>query len=147
MAKKVHRSARGSVINFDELARLNPDVIAIGNANLNARGDQLGEGGKVIRKVSDIPEHQRPASGAAYNEDNPNAVRQVSIKSSVDNFLAAASTGMNPNLEATFTADELSGEGAKTPQEAMRDLAKRSRAVKQDKEKPKPKRKLVDTDE
>ncbi len=147
MAKKVHRSARGSIINFDELARLNPDIVAIGNAHLNARGDQLGKGGKVIRKVSDIPEHQRPTPGAAYNEDNPNAVRQVSIKSSVDDFLAAASTGMNPNLEATFTAEELSGEGAKTPQEAMKELAKRSRAAKQDKEKSKSKRKLVDTDE
>lgn len=147
MAKKIHRSARGSIINFDELARLNPDVVAIGNANLNARGDQLGKGGKVIRKVSDIPEYQRPAPGAAYNEDNPNAVRQVSIKSSVDNFLAAASTGMNSNLEATFTPEELSGEGAKTPQEAMKELAKRNRAAKQDKEKSKSKRKLVDTDE
>jgi len=150
MAKKIHRSARGSIINFDELARLNPNVVAIGNANLNARGDQLGKGGKVVRKVSDIPEHQRPIPGAAYNEDNPNAVRQVSIKSSVDDFLAAASTGMNSNLEATFTAEELSGEGAKTPQEAMKELAKRNRAVKETKvtkESPKSKRKLVDTDE
>jgi len=147
MAKKTHRSARGAIINFDELARLNSDVIAIGNANLNARGDQLGQGGKIIRKVTDIPEHQRPDPNAAYNQDNPNAVRQVSIKSSIDNFLAAASTGANPNLESTFTEEELSGEGAKTPQEAMKEFAKRSRAVKQDKEKPKSKRKLVDTDE
>lgn len=145
MAKKIHRSARGAIINFDELARLNSDVIAIGNANLNARGDQLGQGGKVIRKVTDIPEHQRPDPNAAYNQDNPNAVRQVSIKSSIDDFLAAASTGAN--LESTFTEEELSGEGAKTPQEAMKEYAKRSRAVKQDKEKPKTKRKLVDTDE
>lgn len=147
MAKKIHRSARGTVINFDELARLNPDVIAIGNANLNAHGDQLGKGGKIIRKVSDIPVHQRPDPDAAYNEDNPNAVRQVSIKSSVDDFLAAASTGMNPNLRSTFTDDELSGKGAKTPQEAIKDLAKRNRVPKQDKESSKSKRKLVDTDE
>ncbi len=147
MAKKIHRSARGAVINFDELARLNPEVVAIGNANLNAQGDQLGEGGKIIRKVSDIPEHQRPDPNAAYNQDNPNAVRQVSIKSSIDDFLAAASTGMNPNLESTFTADELSGENSKTPQEAVREFAKRSKAVKENKESSKPKRKLVDTDE
>lgn len=147
MAKRTHRSARGSTINFDELARLNAGVVAIGNANMNARGDKLGKGGKIVREVSDIPEHQRPDPNAAYNQDNPNAVKQVSIKSSVDDFLAAASTGMNSNLEATFTADELSGEGAKTPQEAMRDLAKRNRPVKQNKESSKPKRKLVDTDE
>ena len=147
MAKKIHRSARGSVVNFDELARLNSDVLAIGNANMNARGDQLGKGGKIIRKVSDIPEHQRPDPNAAYNEDNPNAVRQVSIKSSVDNFLAAASTGSNPNLESTFTSDELSGENAKTPQEAVKQFTKRSKAVKENKESSKPKRKLVDTDE
>lgn len=147
MAKKTHRSARGAVVNFDELARLNSDVIAIGNANLNAQGDQIGKGGKIIRKVSDIPEHQRPDPNAAYNQDNPNAVKQVSIKSSIDDFLAAASTGMNPDLKSTFTDDELSGEGAKTPQEAVREFAKRSKAVKESKENSKPKRKLVDIDE
>jgi len=147
MAKKTHRSARGSIINFDELARLNSDVVAIGNANLNAQGDQIGKGGKIIRKVSDIPEHQRPDPNAAYNQDNPNAVKQVSIKSNIDDFLAAASTGMNPDLKSTFTDDELSGEGAKTPQEAVREFAKRSKAVKENKESSKPKRKLVDTDE
>ena len=144
MAKKIHRSARGSVINFDELARLNPDIVAIGNANMNAQGDKLGSGGKVIRKVTDIPEHQRPDPNAAYNEDNPNAVKQVSIKSSVDDFMAASSMGMNPDLQTTFTDEELSGEGAKTPQEAMKELAKRSKAVK---ESSKSKRKLVDSDE
>lgn len=157
MAKKVHRSARGLVIDFDALERLNPDVVAVGNANLNARGDQLGKGGKIIRKVSDIPEYQRPDPNAAYNQDNPNAVRQVSIKSSIDNFLAASVTGSNQDLRATFTEDELSGKGAKTPQEAIKELAKRNRpvketkesskSVKETKESSKPKRKLVDTDE
>jgi len=147
MAKKIHRSARGSVVNFDELARLNSDVVAIGNANLNAQGDRLGKGGKVIRKVSDIPEHQRPDPNAAYNQNNPNAVKQVSIKSNIDDFMAAASTGMNSNLKATFTEDELSGEGAKTPQEAVKEFAKKSKAVIENKKSSESKRKLVDTEE
>lgn len=145
MVKRIHTTARGLIINFDELARQNPDVIAVGNASMNARGDHLGEGGKIIRKVSDIPQHLQPNPDAAYNENNPNAVKQVSIKSSIDSFMTSSILGTNPNIEETFTKEELSGEGAKTPQEIIKELAKKDRAVK--KESSKSKRKLVDIDE
>lgn len=44
-----HKSAKGRVVNFDEMVLKNAKTIAVGNANLNARGDLLGKNGKVVQ--------------------------------------------------------------------------------------------------
>jgi hypothetical protein len=56
MARKqiVHRSMRGKVVDMDLLRKKNELVPAIGNAKVNARGDELGPGGKIKRKREDI---------------------------------------------------------------------------------------------
>jgi hypothetical protein len=55
----------GQVIDLEKLISQNELVPAIGNMKVNARGDELGAGGKIIRKREDIV--------AAYYEDNPAA--------------------------------------------------------------------------
>lgn len=52
--KKVHKSAQGKIIDMDMLRQRNELTPAVGNARVNARGDQLGPGGKVIRKREDV---------------------------------------------------------------------------------------------
>jgi hypothetical protein len=49
-----HRTARGLPIDMDRLRLANETTIAVGNMNVNARGDQLGPGGKVIKTRSQI---------------------------------------------------------------------------------------------
>lgn len=49
----LHKSAKGRVINFDEMAHKNAKTIAVGNANLNARGDVLGRGGSVVQTAEE----------------------------------------------------------------------------------------------
>lgn len=49
MAKKIYRSARGQMVDMDAVQHTNAEVIAIGNMKVNARGDELGPGGKVVR--------------------------------------------------------------------------------------------------
>ena len=44
-----HRTANGRAIDMDILRLKNEDVIAVGNLKVNARGDQLGPGGKVVK--------------------------------------------------------------------------------------------------
>jgi hypothetical protein len=46
---KVYSSAMGKSVDLDGLLLKNEEVIAIGNMRVNARGDQLGFGGKVIK--------------------------------------------------------------------------------------------------
>ena len=54
MARKVYRSMQGRVIDMDLLSKANELTPAIGNAKMNARGDELGPGGKIIRKREEM---------------------------------------------------------------------------------------------
>lgn len=52
--KKIYRSMQGKTIDIDQLRQKHETTLAVGNARLNARGDEIGPGGKVIRKREDI---------------------------------------------------------------------------------------------
>lgn len=51
---KTYRSAMGKQINMDMLRLSNESTIAVGNMRSNARGDELGHGGKVIKSRAEI---------------------------------------------------------------------------------------------
>jgi hypothetical protein len=51
---KTHRSARGEAVDIDMVRLANESTIAIGNMRTNARGDQLGAGGKVVKTRSQV---------------------------------------------------------------------------------------------
>lgn len=48
------RTAMGNMIDIDMLRISNESTIAIGNMKVNARGDQLGAGGKVLKSRAQI---------------------------------------------------------------------------------------------
>jgi hypothetical protein len=50
----VYRSMQGKTIELDKLVMRNETVVAVGNARVNARGDELGPGGKIIKKTVDV---------------------------------------------------------------------------------------------
>ena len=52
--KKVYRSALGKTIDMDNLRLANEETIAIGNMKVNARGDELGAGGQVVRTRNQV---------------------------------------------------------------------------------------------
>ena len=43
------RTNRGNMIDMDALMLKNEEEIALGNMKVNARGDKLGPGGKIIK--------------------------------------------------------------------------------------------------
>ena len=47
--RKQYRTMRGTVIDMDMLRKKNELTPAVGNMKVNVRGDELGEGGKIIR--------------------------------------------------------------------------------------------------
>lgn len=53
-AKVVHRSMQGKIVDVDQLRQKNEMTLAVGNVRMNARGDELGPGGKIIKKREDI---------------------------------------------------------------------------------------------
>lgn len=51
---KAYKSARGRSVDMDQLRLNNEESIAVGNMKVNARGDELGPGGEVIRTRNEI---------------------------------------------------------------------------------------------
>jgi hypothetical protein len=49
-----YKSMQGKEIDLDKLRLRNETTVAVGNARVNARGDKLGPGGKIIKKREDI---------------------------------------------------------------------------------------------
>jgi hypothetical protein len=52
--KKVYKSMAGKVVDIDNLRARNETTLAVGNAKVNSRGDELGPGGKIIRKREEV---------------------------------------------------------------------------------------------
>jgi ribosomal protein S17E len=61
-----HRTMQGREVDMEKLMRQNELMPAIGNVRVNARGDELGPGGKIIKKREDVL--------AEYYENNPKAI-------------------------------------------------------------------------
>lgn len=52
--RKQYRTMQGTVIDMDLLRQKNELTPAVGNVRVNARGDQLGPGGKIIKKREEV---------------------------------------------------------------------------------------------
>jgi hypothetical protein len=54
VSKKAYRSMQGTEVDMEKLRNQNELALAVGNARVNARGDEIGPGGKIIRKREDV---------------------------------------------------------------------------------------------
>ena len=68
---------QGKIIDMDQLRQRNELTPAVGNARVNARGDEIGPGGKIIRKREEkLREYYETSKGVP---DEP-AVKRNPIK-------------------------------------------------------------------
>lgn len=76
--RRQHRSMRGKPVDMDLLRKRNELTPAIGNAKVNARGDELGPGGKIIKKREDVvKEHYDQAGKVRSVSGRPQAEQPV----------------------------------------------------------------------
>ena len=54
MARQVYKSMQGKIVDLGQLIAKNELTPAVGNARVNARGDELGEGGRIVRKREEV---------------------------------------------------------------------------------------------
>ena len=52
--RKQYKSMQGKTIDMDLLRQRNELTPAVGNVRVNARGDELGPGGKIIKKREEV---------------------------------------------------------------------------------------------
>ena len=62
------KSMRGKEIDMEKLNLKNETLPAVGNMKVNARGDEIGKGGKVVRTREEILKD--------YYNKNPRAVKE-----------------------------------------------------------------------
>ena len=62
---RTYRTMQGRTIDMDKLRSQNELTPAVGNMKVNARGDEIGPGGKILRTREQIM--------SKYYENNPNA--------------------------------------------------------------------------
>lgn len=65
---KIYTSMQGKQIDMEKLNLQNELLPAVGNMKVNARGDEIGAGGKIIRTKEQILQD--------YYKDNPRAARE-----------------------------------------------------------------------
>ena len=97
---KKYRTMRGREIDMDKLMAQNELMPAIGNARVNARGDELGSGGKIVKKREDVV--------AEYYEDNPNAIpeRVSPIKTKTASVTETQPAVKNTNITTPVSVDK-----------------------------------------
>ena len=77
-SKKQHRSMRGKAVDMDLLRKRNELTPAVGNARVNARGDELGPGGQIIKKREEIVgEHYAVANASQQRAAATSAIDEV----------------------------------------------------------------------
>jgi hypothetical protein len=65
---RIYTSVRGKEIDMEKLSLRNEKTPAVGNVRVNARGDELGPGGKIVRTREQVL--------ADYYAQNPNAMQE-----------------------------------------------------------------------
>jgi hypothetical protein len=68
---KVYTSVRGKEIDMERLSLKHETEPAVGNARMNARGDELGAGGKIVKTREQILQD--------YYNNNPRAIKDEII--------------------------------------------------------------------
>ena len=67
MAKTI-RSMRGKEVDMEKLNLRNETLPAVGNMKVNERGDEIGQGGKIIRTREEVLKD--------YYKQNPRAMEE-----------------------------------------------------------------------
>ena len=70
--KKLYKTMQGRLVDLDQLRAVNEKVQAVGNMRVNARGDVLGNGGKIIKtKEQKIQEYYQTPKGQVSDTPAP----------------------------------------------------------------------------
>jgi hypothetical protein len=95
------KTMRGKTLDMGRLIAQNDTAIALGNANMNARGDIIDRKGQVVRKREDTA-HE-------YFKGNPNSVKQVALRDiSSEVFVTPAQAAANLQAQQNVTSVVLS---------------------------------------
>lgn len=77
MAKNIYQSAQGLQVNIDQMRILNEKSVAVGNMQVNARGDQVSRSGEIIKSRNEIMKDHYSRQIQPVVKYNPNKRKQA----------------------------------------------------------------------
>jgi hypothetical protein len=102
--RKVYRTMQGKQIDLDLLIKRNEMTPAVGNARVNARGDELGPGGKIIRKHEEVVREYYNSRPVVDEPTKKREVNKTELSSAEAKSLAEFDEEPVPPKKTTRTA-------------------------------------------
>lgn len=108
--RKVYKSMQGKTVDMDLLRQRNELTPAVGNARVNARGDELGAGGKIVKKREEVlssyyQKNNMPEETTA-KRSKPGAQLDVNGKDVTDDWEEPAPKTTRSTTKKTTSTDE-----------------------------------------
>lgn len=98
---------RGKTVDMDLLRKRNELTPAVGNARVNARGDELGPGGQIVRKREDIvQEHYAQAGVVADSSGRTKTTKDNTVTKKTTETINTVAKKEETVLDAPLTAAE-----------------------------------------
>jgi len=91
--KKVYKTMQGKQVDMDLLRQRNELTPAVGNAKVNARGDEIGKGGKIVRKREELVNEYYKGNRPVADEIPVKKQSQTEEKDLVDDWEDPEPTG------------------------------------------------------
>jgi hypothetical protein len=134
MSRKIYKSAQGKTVDLGALLLQNESVRAVGNMNVNARGDTVDSTNRVIdQKNRQVQRQYRKQVAEISNNMSPTtsnrAAKQNQQQLANEVALVAEIAELTPAVKESVT------KSAQIPQGGLAAAIARSREVKQDLEK------------
>jgi len=100
---------RGKKVDMDLLRKRNELTPAVGNARVNARGDELGAGGQIIKKREEIIKEYYNQAGAVRGDSGrakPKAADEVIAAEQTETKTKTKTTRSTKKTETELTPEE-----------------------------------------
>ena len=122
-----YKSANGKVIDVDNLRLMNEKTIAVGNMKVNARGDQLGQGGKIVQTRNEVMSQKykihAPSTGNGIQTDIPNTAPDGESFDPPEDVVKEEIKPIEPKLRGTL-ADSIAKQATVTQETLDPDMYK-----------------------
>jgi hypothetical protein len=84
--KKIYKTRKGKMIDMEAMRTAGERTVAAGNMKVNAKGDELGKGGKVVRTVKErvAPHYEAKKQTARTSLKPPIKKRDAQINTPVE---------------------------------------------------------------
>lgn len=109
MARNIYQTAQGLQVNIDQMRILNEKSVAVGNMQVNARGDQVSRSGEIIKPRNEIMKDHYSRQIDPVVKYNPNKRKQAleAMQQEIQEQVAAPlpSVGIHQQLSTPVSTD------------------------------------------